>query len=45
MTIYDCPVDDTVFFPVSGDMLKRMQHDEEQHQRRLTAIRRNEESA
>ena len=29
MTIYDVPVDDTVFFPVSGDMLRRMKHDEE----------------
>ncbi|WP_209323872.1 hypothetical protein [Brevibacterium renqingii] len=30
MTIYDVPVDDTVFFPVSGDMLRRMKHDEDQ---------------
>ena len=29
MTIYDVPVDDTVFFPVSGDMMRQMKHDEE----------------
>lgn len=29
MTIYDVPVDDTVFFPVSGDMLRQMTHEEE----------------
>lgn len=28
MTIYDCPVDDTVFFPVSGDMMRQMKHEE-----------------
>lgn len=30
MTIYDVPVDDTVFFPVSGDMMRRMKFEEEQ---------------
>lgn len=30
MTIYDVPVNDSVFFPVSGDMLRRMKHDEAQ---------------
>lgn len=29
MTIYDAPVDDTVFFPVSGDMMRQMKHEEE----------------
>lgn len=28
MTIYDVPVDDTVFFPVSGDMMRQMKHEE-----------------
>lgn len=30
MTIYDVPVDDTVFFPVSGDMMRLMKFEEEQ---------------
>ena len=30
MTIYDAPVDDTVFFPVSGDMMRQMKHDEDE---------------
>ena len=30
MTIYDVPVDDTVFFPVSGDMMRQMKHEEAQ---------------
>lgn len=30
MTIYDVPVDDTVFFPVSGDMMRLMKHQEEE---------------
>lgn len=29
MTIYDVPVSDTKFFPVSGDMLRQMKADEE----------------
>ena len=29
MTIYDVPVDDTKFFPVSGDMMRQMKHDED----------------
>lgn len=29
MTIYDVPVSDTKFFPVSGDMLRQMKHEEE----------------
>lgn len=28
MTIYDVPVDDTVFFPVSGDMMRQMKYEE-----------------
>ncbi|MGR6091400.1 hypothetical protein ACU4IU_12625 [Brevibacterium sp. CSND-B09] len=30
MTIYDVPVSDTEFFPVSGDMLRLMKHEEQQ---------------
>ncbi|MGW9004974.1 hypothetical protein [Brevibacterium casei] len=30
MTIYDVPIDDTVFFPVSGDTMRLMKHEEEQ---------------
>lgn len=30
MTIYDVPVDDTVFFPVNGDMMRQMKHEEDQ---------------
>ena len=30
MTIYDVPVDDTVFFPVSGDMMRQMKYEEAQ---------------
>lgn len=30
MTIYDVPVDDTEFFPVSGDMMRLMKFEEEQ---------------
>lgn len=43
MTIYDVPVDDTVFFPVSGDMMRRMKHEEQQAEirRRDNAIRAN----
>ena len=29
VTIYDVPVDDTVFFPVSGDMMRMMKREEE----------------
>lgn len=29
MTIYDVPVSDTKFFPVSGDMMRQMKHEEE----------------
>ena len=29
MTIYDAPVSDTKFFPVSGDMLRQMKQEEE----------------
>ena len=28
MTIYDVPVDDTKFFPVSGDMMRQMKYEE-----------------
>lgn len=43
MSIYDVPVDDTAFFPVSGDMLRQMQHEERQAEirRRDNAIRAN----
>ena len=34
MTIYDVPVHDTKFFPVSGDMLRQMKHDEDQRLRK-----------
>ena len=30
MTIYDVPVDDTKFFPVSGDMMRQMKYEEAQ---------------
>lgn len=30
MTIYDVPVDDTKFFPVSGDMMRQMKHEEDE---------------
>lgn len=41
MTIYDAPVFDTVFFPVSGDDLRQMKHEEQQAEirRRDNAIR------
>lgn len=29
VTIYDVPVEDTVFFPVSGDTMRQMKHNEE----------------
>lgn len=41
MTIYDVPVSDTKFFPVSGDTLRQMKHEEQQAEirRRDNAIR------
>lgn len=33
MTIYDVPVADTTFFPVSGDMMRQMKADEERRDR------------
>ena len=39
VTIYDVPVDDTVFFPVSGDMMRQMKHDEDERLRKQNGTR------